>query len=103
EKSLARRTKSDKSTIDQRRASMATVTTVLQGFGFGTDQGTVGFCGVTLVQGGGKKILVDTAHIGRRQLLVQRLKEMGLSPRDIDVVVLTHAHWDHSLNMDLFP
>lgn len=81
---------------------MATVTTVLQGFGIGTDQGTVGFCGVTLVQGS-KRILVDTAHIGRRQLLLQRLKELGLTPRDIDIVVLTHAHWDHSLNMDVFP
>jgi len=81
---------------------MATVTTVLQGFGVSTDQGTMGFCGVTLVQGS-KRILVDTAHVGRRTLLLQRLMEMGLTPKDIDMVVLTHAHWDHSLNMDVFP
>jgi N-acyl homoserine lactone hydrolase len=81
---------------------MATVTTVLQGFGLATDQGSVAFCGVTLVQGS-KRVLVDTAHIGRRQLLLQRLQELGLTPRDIDIVVLTHAHWDHSLNMDVFP
>jgi N-acyl homoserine lactone hydrolase len=81
---------------------MATVSTVLQGYSISTDQGIIGFCGVTLVQGS-KRILVDTAHVGRRTLLLQKLKQMGLTPKDIDVVVLTHAHWDHSLNMDVFP
>lgn len=74
---------------------------ILQGFSLGTDQGSPAFCGVTLIQGS-RRILVDVAHTGRRELLQARLKERGLSPADIDVVVLTHAHWDHMLNIDLF-
>lgn len=80
---------------------MPEVELILQGFSLGTDQGSAAFCGVTLIQGS-KRILVDVAHTGRRELLLQRLRERGLSPADIDIVVLTHAHWDHMLNIDLF-
>ncbi len=81
---------------------MATIDMLLHGFGLGTDQGNIGFCGVTLLRGT-KTILVDAAHPGRRRLLPARLKERGLTPADIDCVFLTHAHWDHMLNVDLFP
>src|SRR5712692_879295 len=70
--------------------------------GLSTDQGSPAFCGVTLIEGS-RRILVDVAHHGRRDLLLTALKQRGLSPADIDVVVLTHAHWDHMLNVDLFP
>ncbi len=81
---------------------MPTIDVLLQGFSLGTDQGNIAFCGVTLIRGA-KNILVDSAHNGRRQLLLQRLAERGLTPADIDYVFLTHAHWDHVLNVDLFP
>jgi len=80
---------------------MPEVDLLLQGFTLGTDQGSAAFCGVTLVRST-KTILVDVAHTGRRELLLARLKERGLRPADIDMVVLTHAHWDHMLNIDLF-
>jgi glyoxylase-like metal-dependent hydrolase (beta-lactamase superfamily II) len=75
---------------------------ILPGFSMGTDQGNLAFCGVTLIEGT-KRILVDVSHYGRRQLLIEKLKERGLTPADIDYVFLTHAHWDHSLNADVFP
>jgi glyoxylase-like metal-dependent hydrolase (beta-lactamase superfamily II) len=81
---------------------VAKIETILQGFSLGTDQGNIAFCGVTLIQGT-RRILVDVAHAGRRQLLLQRLAERGLTPEDIDYVFLTHAHWDHMVNIDLFP
>lgn len=82
---------------------MTTIETVLQGFGVRSDQGTLGFCGVNLLRDNGRNILVDVGHVGRRVLLLERLKAMGLTPEDIHAVVLTHAHWDHCLNVDLFP
>jgi glyoxylase-like metal-dependent hydrolase (beta-lactamase superfamily II) len=81
---------------------MPKVDLLLPGFSLGTDQGNVAFCGVTLIEGT-KRILVDGAHVGRRNLLVQKLKDRGLTPDDIDYVFLTHAHWDHMLNVDVFP
>jgi N-acyl homoserine lactone hydrolase len=82
---------------------MTTVETVLQGFAVRTDQGGLGFCGVYLLRAGSRRILVDVGHVGRRELLIERLRERGLAPADIDTVVLTHAHWDHCLNLDVFP
>jgi N-acyl homoserine lactone hydrolase len=81
---------------------MAKIDLLLQGFSLASDQGSFGFCGVTLVEGT-KRILVDVAHVGRRSLVLQKLQERGLTPNDIDYVFLTHAHWDHMLNIDLFP
>lgn len=82
---------------------MTTLETVLQGFGVRSDEGTLGFCGVNLLRDGNRNILVDVGHVGRRVLLLERLKARGLAPADIDAIVLTHAHWDHCLNVDLFP
>ncbi|HLF77619.1 MAG TPA: MBL fold metallo-hydrolase [Dehalococcoidia bacterium] len=80
---------------------MAKIDTVLHGFSMGTSQGNLAFCGVTLIEGT-KRILVDVAHNGRRQNLLDELKTRGLTPDDIDYVFLTHAHWDHMLNIDMF-
>jgi glyoxylase-like metal-dependent hydrolase (beta-lactamase superfamily II) len=49
-----------------------------------------------------KNVLVDTGSFLDRDRLVSRLKEEGLSPDDIDIVVLTHLHLDHMVNVDLF-
>lgn len=60
-----------------------------------------------LIKAGGKNILVDTGvgtkHPRRRKTifamaagrLVGDLEEHGLSPADIDMVALTHLHFDH--------
>lgn len=80
-----------------------TIETVMQGFTLHTDQGSLGYCAVTLVRAGGRNILVDASHVGRRQFFLRKLAEKGLAPNDIDTVFLTHGHWDHMLNADLFP
>jgi N-acyl homoserine lactone hydrolase len=74
---------------------------VLEGWSVNLDQGRAAFCGVTLIRGS-KNILVDVAHVGRRTLLLDSLHRLGLEPSDIDTVVLTHSHWDHILNADVF-
>ena len=82
---------------------MATVDILLPGYSFGTDSGTPAFCAVILVESEGRRILVDTAHVGRRVALQEALAERGLSAADIDVILMTHAHWDHVQNFDAFP
>lgn len=73
---------------------------------------------VWLVRGGGHNILVDTGMAdidtitkrlkvpgwgGGHAKLTSLLAEKGLSPSDIDHIVLTHGHFDHADNLDLFP
>lgn len=79
------------------------IRTVLRGQSTVYDDGSIGFCGVYLVTTPDALILFDTGHVGRRRALLRALTGLGLAPADIDVVVLSHAHWDHVQNADMFP
>ena len=54
-----------------------------------------------LIEAGNKKILLDTGATG--VAVVHNLKLLGLKPEDIDMVVLSHGHNDHSGGLKLFP
>ncbi len=75
---------------------------LLKGNNTRTSIGALGASTVTLVESHGERILIDVSHYGRRRLLLDALSKKNLSPKDIDVVILTHLHWDHALNVDLF-
>lgn len=77
----------------------AAVETLLEGHSLTSDQGNPSFCGVYLVG----RVLFDTGHPGRRKALLAALAARGLTPADIEIVVLSHGHWDHIQNVDLFP
>src|SRR6185312_4317496 len=47
-------------------------------------------------------ILVDVGSFGIRKHLAKQLGALGVKPADITDVVLTHAHYDHSVNFVLF-
>jgi glyoxylase-like metal-dependent hydrolase (beta-lactamase superfamily II) len=67
------------------------------------------------VEGAGHRILVDTGGTPpdgvrwqpyfrtENESLDNALNNIGVSPEDIDIVVLTHLHWDHASNNHLFP
>ena len=80
---------------------MPRIDILMEGYSVGTDVGIVGFCSVLLVEGE-RRVLFDSAHVGRRTYLEAQLQARGLTPGDIDVQVLSHAHWDHIQNCDVF-
>lgn len=80
---------------------MPTVTALMHGIGPSSPDGVIAFSSILLVEGE-KRIVFDSAHVGRRTLLWAELKARGLTPRDIDVHVLSHSHWDHVQNIDVF-
>lgn len=82
---------------------MATVDILLPGMSWSTTVGLPAFCTVALIESDGRRILVDTAHVGRRVVLEEALQKRGLGPEDIDLIFMTHAHWDHAQNFDAFP
>ena len=60
----------------------------------GADRGVTGSC--HLVECCGKRILVDCGmYQGGRELDEENAEPFGFDPRDIDFLLLTHAHLDH--------
>ncbi len=51
---------------------------------------------------GNKNILIDTSSEDNKKELIEELNEFKLSPKKIDIVLLTHNHYDHVGNLDLF-
>jgi hydroxyacylglutathione hydrolase len=50
---------------------------------------------VYLIRGWDKNVLIDTGISSNHHNLVECFKQMGLKLEDIDLVVLTHEHFDH--------
>ena len=51
----------------------------------------------------GKNILIDTGSLSARDELIEDLRELKISPKQIDIILITHNHWDHTENLELFP
>lgn len=79
----------------------------------GADILTDNSANVTLVQGYGHNIIFDTGYYDEVRFArdggagVLRASEylaaVGLKPEDIDTVILSHLHYDHCDNVELFP
>ncbi len=57
---------------------------------------------VTLILAQSRKIVVDTGTEGEAELIVAGLAGLDLPPEEVDLVINTHDHPDHSGNNDLF-
>jgi glyoxylase-like metal-dependent hydrolase (beta-lactamase superfamily II) len=63
--------------------------------------GALGWSTIALLRGHGRVVLVDAGSFGMRRLLIDGLAARGLAPADVTDLLLTHAHWDHSVNWTL--
>ena len=57
----------------------------------------------TLIRTDDRLIVVDTSSKEMRPALKIALKQIGVFAKDVDTVVLTHNHNDHTANCDMFP
>src|SRR5881296_2737417 len=64
--------------------------------------GGLGWSTVALIRGNGHVALVDVGSFNMRKGLIEQLAKRGLEPADVTEVILTHSHYDHSLNWILF-
>ncbi|MHA6642791.1 MBL fold metallo-hydrolase [Mesorhizobium sp. A623] len=63
----------------------------------------LGISSITLIHAKSGPLLFDTGGYISRLGLIKRLGERGLAPSDIKTVFLSHLHFDHAHNIDLFP
>ncbi|GAA2602451.1 hypothetical protein GCM10010399_36450 [Dactylosporangium fulvum] len=59
---------------------------------------TVGF-----VRDGDTLLVTDPGMVGDRELILARLRQLGVAPEAVTDVVFSHHHPDHTLNAALFP
>jgi glyoxylase-like metal-dependent hydrolase (beta-lactamase superfamily II) len=50
-----------------------------------------------------KLILIDTSSKEVQEELLLDLKSLNIEKEEIESIILTHSHWDHIGNIDLFP
>ena len=75
---------------------------LLPGVPVTSERGALGWCTVALIRMGEKTILFDTGSYGDRALLLNRLAEIDLSIDQIDMVFVSHLHFDHFINAEIF-
>lgn len=56
-----------------------------------------------LVRNQGFIALVDCGSFNDRELIINTLFKNGVSPSKVELLILTHLHYDHCENIDLFP
>lgn len=77
---------------------------IVHGFpGKSVCHGSLGFSTIVLIRKGDRIALLDVGSFGQRNLLQDQLAVRGLSPQDVTDVLLTHSHYDHSINWTMFP
>jgi N-acyl homoserine lactone hydrolase len=80
-----------------------TLDILVQGFpGKSVCHGGLGWSTIALLRGAGRVALIDVGSFNIRAPLIERLADRGVRPEDVTDVLLTHSHWDHSVNWVLF-
>ena len=64
--------------------------------------GGLGWSTVALLRMDGRIALVDAGNFGMRKMLIEQLDTRGLKPAQVTDLLLTHSHYDHSVNWPLF-
>lgn len=79
---------------------MNEIKVLIEGYATKIKDGWLASSTTTLVKSNGKNIIVDPGC--NRDKLLNELKNENLKPSDIDYVVLTHNHMDHSFLVGIF-
>ena len=87
---------------------MTSIDLLLVGNGINFHQGDLALSTMVLIRSAGPdgreiRTVIDTGHVGMRRNILEALAKRGLGVEGIDYVCLTHVHWDHVQNVDLFP
>ena len=81
---------------------MAEVKILVEGYVSGENDNN-SCCTVTLIQDKNVNMVIDPGTLKNRQILIDALKQEGLSIEDINYVCITHSHMDHYRNIGMFP
>lgn len=75
---------------------------IVKGNNLAVRDGFLALANATLVFCDDGPLLFDTGHYCNRPALLKGLQRHGLTPADVKAVFLSHLHFDHCNNIDLF-
>lgn len=78
-------------------------TLVFPGFPGRMTSGSLGWGAMVYIEHGSCKMMFDTAGPGKRIEVRRRLQEIGIDANEINMLILSHFHYDHVYNCDYFP
>lgn len=76
---------------------------LLSGFPGKSDRGTLGWSTVASIKTSQGIMVVDTGSYGDRAVLLDSMKRKGVDRFQVKTLFISHLHYDHCLNADLFP
>ena len=76
---------------------------IVRGNNLKTGDGFLGLANATLITCKDGPVLFDVGHFCNRAALLAGLARKGMTTDDVKVVFLSHLHFDHANNIDLFP
>ena len=76
---------------------------IVRGNNLSLREGSLGLANVTLVTCDSGPVLFDVGHYCNRPTLLAGLARLGMTTADVKAVFLSHLHFDHCNNIDLFP
>lgn len=76
---------------------------IVRGNSLSFQGGYFALANATLVTTPDGPVLFDTGHYCNRPALLEGLARHGMTPGDVKAVFLSHLHFDHCNNIDLFP
>ncbi len=76
---------------------------IINGLPITTDRGFIGYSSVSLISIDNHLGLFDTGSEGVREKLIKTLEDMNIQLSDIEFIILSHLHFDHAINCELFP
>jgi glyoxylase-like metal-dependent hydrolase (beta-lactamase superfamily II) len=80
----------------------ADIELLFTGLAASADKFLFGTSTVAVVRTERELIVFDTGPYAYRPILQGRLRRAGIDPTQVTKVVLSHLHWDHAANADLF-
>ncbi|WP_027287964.1 MBL fold metallo-hydrolase [Rhodovibrio salinarum] len=76
---------------------------LVQGNSLALADGFLGLSSVVLLHTQAGPVLFDTGHHATKRRLLTGLARHGLKSEDVAAVILSHLHFDHANNLELFP
>lgn len=64
----------------------------------GMTMGMPKFLSIYVIENNGKRLMIDVGETLKSRKIVKKLKDLNLFP--IDVIILTHSHWDHAQGIE---